>query len=110
METKEQAFLDAKAELEAMIAKKKSKGEGLRNFDVWPLREKANKARNAWRAEQRKTLKLVDEKTFREQIAREIEEMKLLETPCDNESCSTNRVQEEAKFFAAAIARGEGQK
>ena len=110
--SKEQDFLDAKVELEAMIALKKSQGEGLRNFDVWRLREKANKARNAWRAEQRKSLKLVDEKTLREQIAREIEtelrclceELREIELQNFPESTSFPMCH---RCIAAAIARGE---
>ena len=69
---KEQIYLEAKSELQVMIVKKKSENEGLQNFDVWNLREKTNKARNAWRAEQRKLKVMVSEPILREQIAKEI--------------------------------------
>ena len=71
---KEQIYLEAKSELQAMIDKKKSEGDGLRNFDVWELREKNNKARNAWRAEQRKIKVTVYKSQFCEQLAQAIED------------------------------------
>ena len=110
---KEQIYLEAKSELQVMIVKKKSENEGLRNFDVWILREKTNKARNAWRAEQRKLKVMVSESELREQYAKKVEKLSdeytcpRLPHPAGMSSCDYCDGHQDGMYLAAQIVRGQ---